>query len=227
MIFGGLQRSSTIDFPGVLSCVVFTKGCDLDCFYCHNRELIEGGESIMEEEEIFSFLEKRRGLLDGVVISGGEPSYQRGLDGFIRKIKEMGYRVKLDTNGQHLEKIEDLIKQGWIDYVAVDVKALEKDYLSVCGKNGYEKVYQTICFLMGSNVPYELRTTLYPGMTTDMLMELMKGFPPVRLWRLNYFHMPERYREEDKEWLEGAALNAVSLQGSMEMLRKIQPNLEC
>lgn len=100
MIFGGMQRSSTIDFPGALACVLFTRGCDLDCFYCHNRELIAGDGDQLAEAAVFSFLEKRRGLLDGVVVSGGEPTLQPDLEEFLRRVRPLGYRVKLDTNGR-------------------------------------------------------------------------------------------------------------------------------
>ena len=100
MIFGGMQKSSTIDFPGTLCCVLFTRGCDLDCFYCHNRSLISAKGPALLQEDVWSFLERRRGLLDGVTISGGEPTLQEDLPEVLRRLREMGYKTKLDTNGQ-------------------------------------------------------------------------------------------------------------------------------
>ena len=144
MIFGGMQRSSTIDFPGALACVLFTRGCDLDCFYCHNRELIAGDGGQLAEAAVFSFLEKRRGLLDGVVVSGGEPTLQPDLEEFLRRVRPLGYRVKLDTNGRRPALVERLWREGLFDYVAVDVKALPADYPAVCGADRFSDVRLTI-----------------------------------------------------------------------------------
>ncbi|MEG1993755.1 MAG: anaerobic ribonucleoside-triphosphate reductase activating protein, partial [Oscillospiraceae bacterium] len=128
MVFGGIQKVSTIDFPSVLSCVVFTKGCNLDCFYCHNRSIIENSAENISEEDVLSFLEKRKGLLDGVVVSGGEPTIQDDIGDFLSKVRSMGYKLKLDTNGQNPEKVKEILGGGLCDYVAVDIKASRQKY---------------------------------------------------------------------------------------------------
>ena len=225
MIFGGIQRTSTIDFPGVLSCVVFTKGCDLDCFYCHNRALLGDGEE-MPQSEVLAFLEKRRGLLDGVVVSGGEPTLQKDLELFIRTVREMGYRVKLDTNGQRPDIVETLVQKALLDYVAVDVKATEQAYVSVCKVAGYARAKETVSCLLAAGASFEVRTTLYPGMRFEELQGILKSFPKVPLWRLNYFRMPENAPKELTARLNLHAMNEKGIEPMIAGLTKYQPNLK-
>lgn len=225
MILGGLQRTSTIDFPGCLSCVVFTRGCDLDCFYCHNRELIVSGGGTISQEEVLAFLEKRRGLLDGVVVSGGEPTLQKDLPDFLRQVKGMGYRVKLDTNGRDPSLVESLCREGLVDYAAVDVKALPEDYPAVCGGEGFGGAARTLAVLADLGIPHEARTTLYPGFALDQLEKLLGLLPVQPRWRLNYFRMPETFRSQDGPRLELPALVASAAAGEKERLLALQPNL--
>ena len=226
MIFGGIQKTSTIDFPGVLSCVVFVRGCDMNCFYCHNREIIAGSAGeFLPETEILAFLEKRRGLLDGVVVSGGEPTLQPDLAGFLQKLRAMSYRIKLDTNGQRPELTESLWREGLLDYVAMDVKALPRDYVSVCGADGFAKVKETIDRLSALEAKFEVRTTLYPGMTMEELEELLQALPPMPLWRLNYYHMPEVFQPQDKLRLRLKALSSIAVQENLPRLTQWQPRL--
>lgn len=225
MKFGGLQKCSTIDFPGMLSCVLFTRGCDLDCFYCHNRELLSLGE-VIEEGQILDFLKHRQGLLDGVVISGGEPTLQPELEPFLRKVHEMGYQIKLDTNGQHPETVMNLWKANLLDYVAVDCKAAKKQYLPVCKKeDGFTQVLKTITFLIKKKATYEVRTTLYPGMTIEELLEIFSTLPVVGRWRLNYFKMPLSYLPEDENRLHQTALTPNEIHAALPRLLAFQPNL--
>jgi len=225
MIFGGIQKTSTIDFPGALSCVLFTRGCNMDCFYCHNRELISFEGDSLPEADIMSFLLKRRGVLDGVTVSGGEPTLQKGLDDFLRGVKEMGYLVKLDTNGQKPEKVAGLCWGRLLDYVAVDLKALPGDYCKITGKSGYLAAIETISLLKKAEIDFEVRTTLYPGMGIEKLQELMSNLPEMKLWRLNYFRMPIKYRQEDKSWLEQKSLTPMAIEDALPGLLKLQPNL--
>jgi pyruvate formate lyase activating enzyme len=225
MIFGGIQKTSTIDFPGVLACVLFTRGCNMDCFYCHNRDIISFEGASLPEEDIMAFLAKRRGVLEGVTISGGEPTLQKGLDDFLRCVKEMGYLVKLDTNGQQPEEVAILCREKLFDYVAVDLKALPADYFKITGKNGYDAAIETIRLLQESEVDFEVRTTLYPGMSIEKLQELMSNLPVMKLWRLNYFRMPLKYRQEDKSWLEQKSLTPLAVEGALPIFLKLQPNL--
>ena len=113
MLIGGLQKMTLLDFPGHIACTVFLPGCDFRCPYCHNYELVDGSAApVMDEEEFFAFLNKRKGLLDGVAITGGEPLIRPGMDVFIRKIKDMGFLVKLDTNGYHPDRLKELLNSN-------------------------------------------------------------------------------------------------------------------
>ena len=130
----GLQKMTLLDFPGRVACTVFFGGCDMRCPFCHNAELIDGtAPAVMEEEELLSFLEKRKGLLDGVAVTGGEPTLQKDLPEFFRKVKAMGYPVKLDTNGMHPERLEKLITEKLVDYVAMDIKNSPDKYAQTAG----------------------------------------------------------------------------------------------
>lgn len=225
MIIGGIQKTSTIDFPGILSCVIFTRGCDLNCFYCHNRNLLYHFGESLDDDSVWSFLHKRKGLLDGVVISGGEPTLQNDLTEFITSVKELGYKVKLDTNGLHPGKVEELCKKKLLDYVAVDVKASLEDYTSVCGVDGFFKMSQTLDILSESGVSFEVRTTLYPGLDIDGLKKIFSSLPVMPRWRLNYFRMPEQYLFEDEERLGEIALTPSDIKNNIKELQKLQPKI--
>ena len=130
----GLQKMTLLDFPGHVACTVFLGGCDLRCPYCHNYELATGqAPAVMDEEELFAFLAKRKGLLDGVAITGGEPCLHRDLPEFIAKICELGFPVKLDTNGTHPAVLREVLEQGLVEYVAMDVKNSPSKYALTAG----------------------------------------------------------------------------------------------
>jgi pyruvate formate lyase activating enzyme len=131
MNIGGYIKSSLIDFPGTISCVVFTQGCNFHCPYCHNPDLVpmnRGKNELISSDSVFSFLERRKGLLDGVVVSGGEPTLQKGLVDFLRRVKAMGFRVKLDTNGSRPQVLRVLFAENLVDYVAMDIKTSPDRY---------------------------------------------------------------------------------------------------
>ncbi|HZJ78212.1 MAG TPA: anaerobic ribonucleoside-triphosphate reductase activating protein [Clostridia bacterium] len=224
MIVGGIQKSSTIDFPGMISCVIFTRGCNLDCFYCHNRELLGDGPNI-DEDEIMTFLKKRQGLLDGVVISGGEPTLQPDLKEFAKQVKGLGYSIKLDTNGQRPDAVEDLCKANLLDYVAVDIKARKDEYTRVTRCEGFEKALETLEVLRANGVDFEVRTTLYPSMTVDKLLDLLNDLPKMPMWRLNYFQMPDLIKKCDEEIVNAKALTKIKVSSYENILKAIQPNL--
>jgi pyruvate formate lyase activating enzyme len=160
MIFGGLRKLSTLDYPTKLCATVFTKACNFRCPFCHNSSLAFGDGENISEEKFFSFLSKRKGLLDAVCISGGEPLLHDVTD-FIKKIKDMGFLVKLDTNGSFPNKLSELIDAGLLDYVAMDVKAPIEKYGLVAGTDVFgEKIKKSIGLLMASSIPYEFRTTV-------------------------------------------------------------------
>lgn len=173
MILAGIVPSSLIDYPEKVSAVIFTKGCNFRCPYCHNPELVVGKEtSHISEIDFFDLLKKRTGLLDGVVISGGEPTLHSDLLHFVEKIKGMGFLIKIDTNGSKPEIIQTLLEKELVDYIAMDVKASPDQYVSTAGYNGsIEPIFQTIKLLEKSSVFHEFRTTVVPGFTNEEEIE--------------------------------------------------------
>lgn len=162
MLIGGVEKTSLIDYPEKLTAVVFTIGCNFRCGYCHNPELIKLKEDskILDEEDFFAYLEKRKGLLDAVTITGGEPTLQNDLADFIKRVKDMGFLVKLDTNGCSPEILEKLINEKLLDYIAMDIKNSIDNYNKVVRNfTDKEKILKSIRLIMNSNVDYEFRTT--------------------------------------------------------------------
>ena len=169
MIVGGFQRFSLIDYPEKICAIVFTQGCNFRCSYCHNPELVDTKRPVpatggINEEEILSFLERRRGKLDAVTITGGEPLLQSDLDGFLSAVKGLGYLVKLDTNGSFPSRLERIIKSRSIDYIAMDIKAsLDKYEYVIRRKIEKTKILDSIRLIMDSGLDYEFRTTVVPA----------------------------------------------------------------
>ncbi len=225
MKIGGIQKSSTIDYPGHLACVIFTTGCNLDCFYCHNRALLEGSAPLIGEDEVMTFLQKRAGLLDGVVISGGEPTLQSDLRDFIVKVRRMEYEVKLDTNGQNIAVVKALIEQGLLDYLAVDVKGTASQYPMITGHEGYDKAVAALELAIEAGLSCEGRTTVCPGMRPETLRELAKLMPKLPRWRLNVYHIPEKYRSDDELRVRIPALSETELGRLLPELREHQPGV--
>ena len=152
-----------LDFPGRVACTVFLGGCNFRCPYCHNSELFDGtAEPVMDHEQLLSFLAKRKGILDGVCITGGEPTLQPGLEDLLRAIKELGYPVKLDTNGYRPEVLKKLVEAGLVDYVAMDIKNGPHRYGEAVGlaKLDLSRIEESIRFLTQDVVDYEFRTTV-------------------------------------------------------------------
>ena len=193
MIISGLQKMTLLDFPGKVACTVFLHGCNYRCPFCHNAELLEGQiEPLMSREEFLSFLKKRQGLLDGVCISGGEPTLSSGLKELIGDIKAMGYAVKLDTNGSRPAVLKELVEAGLVDYVAMDIKNCPARYAETCGlpRVDLAAIEESARFLMGGKVDFEFRTTVVQEFHTpqDMvamgqwLTELSGGKPVDKLF---------------------------------------------
>ncbi len=191
MIIKGLQKLTLLDYPGHLACTVFTGGCNFRCPFCHNASLVTGkNEEEYTEEEIFEFLKKRQGTLEGVAITGGEPLLQSDIFDFIEKIKEMGFKVKLDTNGSFPEKLKELVLSGLVDYVAIDVKNSLNKYSETVGRLGYdtERVCESIEFLMNSDVDYEFRTTVVSELhTAEDIEKIGKHIVGAKRWYLQNF----------------------------------------
>ena len=169
----GLQKTTLLDFPGRVACTVFTGGCNFRCPFCHNASLLHSGAADITEEAFFSFLSKRRGILDGVCITGGEPLLNRDIAPFISRIKEMGFLVKLDTNGSFPERLASLIDGGLLDYVAMDIKNSPEKYPLTTGTEdgALSKVKESVSILLKGSLPFEFRTTLVKGMHTEADME--------------------------------------------------------
>ena len=165
----GLQKMTLLDFPGRVACTVFLGGCDLRCPFCHNAELIDGtAKPVMDEEELLAFLEKRRGLLDGVAFTGGEPTLRTDLPDLLRRIRAMGYPIKLDTNGMHPDRLNAMLDEGLLDYVAMDVKAGPQNYAHTCGLETIDlkPVNESISLLLNGRIDYEFRTTVVDELHT-------------------------------------------------------------
>ena len=163
MTINGMQKLTLLDYPGNVACLIFTQGCNFRCPFCHNSGLLDMNNNCekIDEKEVFKYLEKRRGLLDGVCISGGEPLLQKDIVDFIRKVKDLGYKVKLDTNGSSPKKLKQLIEDGLIDYVAMDIK---NDFLNNDKTAGMctniDNIKKSIEIIENSNIEYEFRTTI-------------------------------------------------------------------
>ncbi len=183
MVFNGLQKLTLLDFPGKTACTVFTAGCDFRCPFCHNASLAVGIEHCEEfsSQEVLAFLKKRSGVLDGVCITGGEPLMHRELPGFMREAKELGYLVKLDTNGSFPDRLKAVIDGRLADYVAMDIKASPQKYAEASGLKSLDisPIFESITLLMNSGIEYEFRTTAFKGVHTpdEMrgLCQMIKG----------------------------------------------------
>lgn len=160
----GLQKLTLLDYPEHTACTLFTAGCNFRCPFCHNASLVVDipKEAEISEEELFAFLQKRVGILDGVCISGGEPLLQPDIEQFIRKIKDMGFAVKLDTNGSFPDKLIHLVESGIVDYVAMDIKNSPETYALTAGMEVLDvtSVKKSAAYLKEGHVPYEFRTTV-------------------------------------------------------------------
>ncbi|MBP3279382.1 MAG: anaerobic ribonucleoside-triphosphate reductase activating protein [Butyrivibrio sp.] len=193
MLIHGLQKMTLLDYPGYVACTVFLNGCDFRCPYCHNFELVDGtAQALMDDEEFFAFLGKRKGLLDGVCISGGEPLLHKDIDDFIRRIREMGFKVKLDTNGYHPDMLKKLIDEGLLDYIAMDIKNSFAKYAVTTGAPNINTsiIKKSISIIMNSGVDYEFRTTVAGGLhQADDFEQIGAMIPDAKAYYLQQFTM--------------------------------------
>lgn len=202
MIIGGIEKLTLLDYPDHLAAIIFTQGCNFRCHFCYNPMLVwpsfpgsdeknkkEKGLSPLSTEDLFLFLSERFGRLEGVVITGGEPTLHPDLPEFIKKIKEIGYLVKLDTNGTNPEMLGALLKSKLIDYIAMDLKAPYEKYEETVGVAvDYNNLQKSVKIIMSSGLPYEFRTTVVPGLLTkedfSSMGEAIKG---AKKWYLQFF----------------------------------------
>ena len=182
MKIGGLTQFTLSDYPGKVAAIIFTQGCNFRCPFCHNNDLtplMRPPEELIPEDTVMQFLNKRRGLLQGVVISGGEPTIQPGLPDFIRTIKSMGYYIKLDTNGSIPEVLRLLLNEKLLDYIAMDIKGPFESYHRLAGTPVFlEKIKNSIALIASSNVSHEFRTTLVEQLLSPEDIENIKALVP-------------------------------------------------
>ena len=192
MNIAGLQKMTLLDFPGKVACTVFLQGCNFRCPFCHNSDLLPGqGEPLMDDEELLAFLAKRKGLLDGVCITGGEPTLQPQLLSLMQRIKDLGYGVKLDTNGARPQVLRELVEAGVVDYVAMDIKNSREEYPKTAGIRDslLPQIEESIRYLMSGKVDYEFRTTVAIPLHAPQYIEAMGKW----VCQLNGGEKPKRW----------------------------------
>jgi pyruvate formate lyase activating enzyme len=193
VFIGALQKTTLTDFPGKVACIVFLVNCNFKCKFCYNKELTshkffkKSKRELVEENYFFDYLESKKKMLDGVVITGGEPTVTPGLHNFIKKIKSKGFAVKLDTNGTNPQILKKLFSENLLDYVAMDVKAPFSKYQEITqSKIAPEVLLESIDLIRASGVAHEFRTTLYPKLTKSDLLEISHLIPKEK-WLLQQF----------------------------------------
>jgi pyruvate formate lyase activating enzyme len=223
MKIGGLQKVSLIEYPGKICAIVFSQGCNFRCPYCYNPELVDPGlyKKCLSEDEVFSFLAKRKGKLDAVTITGGEPTIQNELVEFIKRVRKIGYLIKIDTNGSHPEVMGKLISKKLVDYIAMDVKGPLKKYRMITRSQIHEdEIKQCIEIIMESGMPYEFRTTVLKKLLEENdILEIGTLIRKARLYILQHF-IPTRtldkeflnyeaYSREEMEYFKGKLMKDV------------------
>jgi len=236
MIFGGIQKLTLLDYPDKTACTLFTIGCDFLCPFCHNVSLLveveeqqcddiqTQGKKTITESDVVEFLESRQGLLDGVCISGGEPLLHDNLEGFIDKVKELGFLVKLDTNGSFPDKLERLIKNGKLDYVAMDIKNEPDKYAKTIGLPEYDisPIEKSMQILRTGMIPYEFRTTVVRDFhTLDDMLSIARWIPWAEKYYLQGFINSEGVLKR-----ELTAYTDLEIQMLLVEIRKILPSAE-
>ena len=228
MKIAGLVKSSFVDYPGLPASVLFVPGCNYDCFYCHNRQLLGVSPPNLTLDEVMVFLKKRVTQLDGVVITGGEPTLQPDLIPFLHEVKALGYRVKLDTNGSSPEIVKQVLEQSLCDYYAVDYKAPQSRYHEICGSNANTgSVLATIGLLLQAKADFEVRTTVIPQLSQDDLMQMAEELPTVPRFVLNRYRKPDSYKPGDETRVLQTPYTKAEITAMAEAIRTIQPGVAC
>lgn len=221
MFIAGMQKLTLLDFPGVVACTLFTAGCNFRCPWCHNAGLVlpeEASDRLLESGEVLSFLEKRKGVLDGVCVTGGEPLLHAELPDFLKRVKDLGYRVKLDTNGSFPERLEALVRDNLVDRVAMDIKNGPSRYAETVGLRNLDlsAVTSSKDFLLSDAVDYEFRTTVVRGLhTAESLLEAADWIRGARQWFLQQF-------KDSGNLIHGEGLSAFSEDEMRRLLETVQ-----
>ena len=223
MKIGGFQKTSLLDYPDTLSAIIWTVDCNFRCPFCYNKNLVDGTVELIPEEEILSFLKKRKGLLEGLVISGGEPLLQKDIEGFCSRVKKLGYLIKVDTNGSFPEKLQELVDKKLVDYVAMDIKAPKNKYDKLSGvKTDIKKIAESIEIIQNSGLDYEFKTTFVPGLLKqEDIIEIGKWLKDSKKYFLQQFKSEMPLISDDLE-----NTPPYSKQDFFETLEKIKPFFE-
>lgn len=189
MKIGGFQKTSLLDYPDRISAIVWTVDCNFKCPFCYNKNLVDGNVELFNEDDVLSFLKKRKGLLEALSISGGEPFLQKDILDFTSKVKKLGYLVKIDTNGMFPERLKELIDKNCVDYVSMDVKAPKEKYNTLTGvKTNLKKIEKSIELIKKSAPDYEFRTTFVPNLLKkDDILKIAKWLDGSKRFYLQQF----------------------------------------
>ncbi len=224
MKIGGIQPVTLLDYPQKLAAIIFTQGCNMRCPFCYNPSLVlpqmtEGKEGF-SEEDVLAFLKKRKKYLDAVVISGGEPTIQADLKDFCKKIKKMGYQLKIDTNGLRSEIISDLISQNLVDYIAMDIKGPFTDYKNFCGVDADESVLaRSVKIIKESGLPYEFRSTLVKPMHKENdVLEMAKAVKGAKTYYLQNFTKQAKLVDDN---FSGTHFTAIEMENFKNIADKL------
>ncbi len=225
MNIAGLQKMTLLDFPGKVACTVFLQGCNFRCPFCHNSDLLPGqGQPLMDDTQLLAFLQKRKGLLDGVCITGGEPTLQPQLPQLLRRIRELGYAIKLDTNGSNPQALRQLVEEDLVDYVAMDIKNSREQYPKTAGmrESLLPQVEESIRYLASGKLDYEFRTTVVQQLHSTASVEAMgkwvcnvlQGTKPKHWYLQSYV---------DRESVLTSGLSAPSKEKMVDFARVLAP----
>ena len=223
MIICGMEKFSMVDYDGCISCTVFTKGCNFLCPFCHNSSLVTGEAEEIPEQEVFDYLTKRKGLVDAVCITGGEPTMQRGLKEFILRVRALGYKVKLDTNGTNPTLLKQLLEEGLVDYVAMDIKTDFEHYEDVTGVSNpalLDRVKESVRILKAIAPDYEFRTTAIAEFHSE---ENYRGIAEIVRGAKRFFI--QKFKDGENNLTQGI-LHELSEQEAKKFLSVVAPVVE-
>ncbi len=226
MKIGGFQKMTVLDYPGKVACTVFLAGCNFRCPFCHNALLVtKQNENEISAEAVIDYLSRRKGLLDGVCITGGEPLLNEDIELLLNPIKQLGYSIKLDTNGSRPQMLRRLVEKGLVDYIAMDIKSCPEDYPVVSGVKGFDftDIRDSIQYIMSCGIDYEFRTTVVKGLhTVGSVTSAAKMIRGAKRYYLQGF-------KDSGELINTSGLSAHSREATEEMLlqvRKYVPEAE-
>lgn len=223
MIIAGLQKTTLLDYPGKVACTIFLAGCNFRCPFCQNWEIVAGKGEDIAEQTLFDFLKKRKGVLDGVCVTGGEPLINADIENFIGRIKELGYNVKLDTNGAYPEKLASLAEKKLIDTVAMDIKNCPSEYAATAGcEIDFATIDQSVKYLLSDKVDYELRTTVVDELHDEKsMLELGQWIKGAKRYYLQNFEDSDAVRYKNLSPCSEEKLNSF-----IDILRPFVPSVK-